>query len=243
VNIIKLNAIGSTNSYLINLGKNEVLEDPTIVVSVIQEKGRGQLGSHWQSTAHKSLTFSVFKRFRDLPAQRMSVITFAVSIAIHKVLKKLSLPNTTIKWPNDIMSYSKKVAGILIENQVKQGKIISSVIGVGLNVNEENFNNLAQATSILLATGIKHNLDDLLLKVSKAILEELEKVENGEFQYLKATYANSLFKKNTVSVFENNTGNRFNGIIKGVTDTGEIVIENEQELLNKYNLKELKYLL
>lgn len=243
MNIIKLSAIDSTNSYLINLGKKEVLEDPTIVVSITQEKGRGQLGSQWQSTPHKSLTFSVFKRFEDLPIQRMSVITFAVSNAIYKELKNLSLPSLTIKWPNDIMSYSKKVAGILIENQVKQGKIISSVIGIGLNVNEENFDKLIQATSILLSTGVKQNLDELLLKISKAILEELEKIENGEFQHLKAAYENSLFRKNKITVFENTKGDRFNGIIRGVTDSGEIVIENEQEILNTYYLKELKYLL
>jgi BirA family biotin operon repressor/biotin-[acetyl-CoA-carboxylase] ligase len=158
------------------------------------------------------------------------------------VLKKISLPNTTIKWPNDIMSHSKKVAGILIENQIKKGKIISSVIGVGLNVNEEKFNNLSQATSILLATGIKHNLDELLLTISKAILEELETAEKGEFQLLKAAYENSLFRKNKITVFENSMGDRFNGIIKGVTDLGEIVIENEQEILNNYYSKELKYL-
>ena len=242
MNIIKLNAIDSTNSYLINLGKKEVLEDSTIVVTINQKKGRGQLASSWQSTTHKSLTFSVFKRFEDLPVQRMSVINFAVSIAIYKVLKKISLPNTTIKWPNDIMSHSKKVAGILIENQIKKGKIISSVIGVGLNVNEEKFNNLSQATSILLATGIKHNLDELLLTISKAILEELEKAEKGEFQPLKAAYENSLFRKNKITVFENSLGDRFNGIIKGVTDLGEIVIENEEEILNNYYSKELKYL-
>lgn len=241
--IIKLNAIDSTNSYLINLSKKEGLEDPTLVLAKSQKKGRGQLGSNWQSTIHQSLTFSVFKRFRNLPARRMSTITFAVSIAVDRVLKKLLIPNTSIKWPNDIMSYSKKIAGILIENQVKKGKIISSVIGLGLNVNEEYFEDLPHATSILLSTGRKHNLDEVFLLISEAILIELDKIENSDFQNLKTTYEDSLFRKDKVSVFEDNFGIRFNGIIKGVTETGEIIIENEQKILKEYNLKEIKYLL
>ena len=83
----------------------------------------------------------------------------------------------------------------------------------------------------------------MLLTISKAILEELEKAEKGEFQPLKAAYENSLFRKNKITVFENSMGDRFNGIIKGVTDLGEIVIENEEEILNNYYSKELKYLL
>ena len=102
-----------------------------------------------------------------LAASNLSSIAFAVSIGMHHALKNMLVPQVTIKWPNDIMSYSKKVTGILIENQLKQNKIVSSVIGIGLNVNEEDFENLPQATSILLATGKKHNLEEVLQLVSE----------------------------------------------------------------------------
>lgn len=240
--IIKLNAIDSTNSYLINLGKKEGLSDQTIVVAESQNKGRGQVGNVWQSKPMQSLTFSVFKRFEDLPVSNLSSIAFAVSIGVHLTLKKMLVPQVTIKWPNDIMSYSKKMTGILIENQLKHNKIVSSVIGIGLNVNEENFENLPQATSILLSTGKKHNLDEVLKLVSEAILNQLERVEQGDYQNLKKEYEKVLFRKNIISVFENNQGIRFNGKIKGVSEAGEILIENDQEIISKHQLKEIKYL-
>lgn len=240
--IIKLNAIDSTNTYLINLGKRGELLDKTIVVAESQNKGKGQLGNMWQSKPKQSLTFSVFKRFEDLAASNLSSIAFAVSIGMHHALKNMLVPQVTIKWPNDIMSYSKKVTGILIENQLKQNKIVSSVIGIGLNVNEEDFENLPQATSILLATGKKHNLEEVLQLVSEEILIQLEKVEQGEYKNLKIEYEELLFRKNTVSTFESNQGIRFNGKIKGVSEAGELLIENDQEIISKHQLKEIKYL-
>lgn len=80
--IIKLNAIDSTNTYLKNLSKNVRLDDGTVVLAGHQTHGRGQMGANWQAKAGQSLTFSVFKRFKDLNIQEQSMITFAVSLGI-----------------------------------------------------------------------------------------------------------------------------------------------------------------
>lgn len=240
--IIKLNAIDSTNSYLINLGKNEVLEDATIVVSNLQNKGRGQQGAVWQSVSQQSLTFSMFKTFNGFPINAISTITFAVSVGVSNALKKLLIPSIEIKWPNDIMSHSKKLTGILIENQVKHGEIVSSVIGIGVNVNEMKFNNLPQATSMRLETGVIYNLDEVLHEVSEAVLKELEFIESKSISEIKSLYEANLFRKEMISVFETPEGNRFNGVIKGVTDSGELMVENEDELVTTYQLKEIKLL-
>jgi len=242
VKIIKLNAIDSTNSYLINLGKNEVLEDPTVVVANTQTKGRGQQGASWKSIPQQSLTFSVFNRFEELSVSEISSIAFAVSLGVQKALKKLLISKVEIKWPNDIMSQSRKVAGILIENQVKQGNVVSSVIGIGLNVNEEYFENLPQATSMRLATGVKYNLDEVLHEVSEAVLAELNAIKKSSFSELKTRYEANLFKRGVISVFETPNKIRFNGKIKGVTDTGELIIENEDEVFTTYQLKEISLL-
>ena len=242
MNIIKLNAIDSTNSYLINLSRTVKLEDPTIVVANEQTKGRGQQGAYWQSVQRQSLLFSIFKRFDDLSIYKISNITYAVSLGIKEALKKLQIPNIAIKWPNDIMSQSKKVAGILIENQIKQGKVVSSIIGIGLNVNEESFNELPQATSMLLSSGNKYNLKEVLDNVLKEILIQLQDIESDNIDDLKVKYESSLFRKEMISVFETPEGLRFNGKIKGVDENGQIVIENENEILTSYQLKEIKLL-
>ena len=241
--IIKLNATDSTNSYLINLGKNEVLEDQTIVLANKQVKGRGQLGALWVSTPKQSLTFSMFKRFDGFLVSEISSIAFAVSLGVQKALKKLLIPKVEIKWPNDIMSQSKKVAGILIENQVKQGVVVSSVIGIGINVNEDCFENLPQATSMRLSTGVKYNLDEVLHEVSENIFMELKTLtSNYSFSELKTQYEADLFRKGAISVFETPNKFRFNGKIKGVTNIGELIVENEDELLTTYQLKEIRLL-
>ena len=136
MNIIKLNAIGSTNTYLKNLCKNTGVSDCTLVVANEQTQGRGQMGASWQSRQGQSLTFSMLKRFNRLHISDNAAIAFGVSIAVKSVLEKLKVPAVSIKWPNDIMSYGQKLCGILIENQLEGNHVVSSIIGVGLNVNE-----------------------------------------------------------------------------------------------------------
>ena len=184
----------------------------------------------------------MFKRFEDLPSNKIPNITYAVSLGLENAFKKYKIPNITIKWPNDIMSRTKKMAGILIENQIKQGNVVSSVIGLGINVNEKKFKSLPQATSMLLATGNKFDLNEVLQLVIEEILIQLTKLDKGEYADLKIKYETSLFRKDMISVFEVKNGYRFNGKIKGVNEIGKIVIENENEILNSYQLKEIKML-
>jgi BirA family biotin operon repressor/biotin-[acetyl-CoA-carboxylase] ligase len=179
---------------------------------------------------------------KDFPSNKIPNITYAVSLGLENAFKKYKIPNITIKWPNDIMSRSKKMAGILIENQIKQGNVVSSVIGLGINVNEKKFKSLPQATSMLLATGNKFDLNEVLQLVIEEILIQLTKLDKGEYADLKIKYETSLFRKDMISVFEVKNGYRFNGKIKGVNEIGKIVIENENEILNSYQLKEIKML-
>ncbi len=220
-----------------------MLEDTLVVVAKKQTKGKGQMGTKWRSKEGESVAFSVFKRFNNISVLHQPYIAFAISIGVQTALEKLKIPSVSIKWPNDIMSYQKKVAGILIENQIKGTNLEASVIGVGLNVNESEFEGLPNATSLFLATNKKYDLDVILESVSEAILSQLERVSVSNFETLKLEYEASLFRKNKVSVFENTMGKQFNGIIKGVTDTGELLVEKEDQQLNKYQLKEIKLLL
>ncbi len=220
-----------------------MLEDALVVVAKKQTKGKGQMGAKWRSKEGESVAFSVFKRFNDISVLHQPYIAFAVSIGVQIALEKLKIPSVSIKWPNDIMSYQKKVAGILIENQIKGTNLEASVIGVGLNVNESEFEGLPNATSLFLATNKKYDLDVILESVSEAILSQLERISASNFETLKLEYEASLFRKNKVSVFEDTTGKQFNGIIKGVADTGELLVEKDDRQLNKYQLKEIKLLL
>ena len=192
MDIIKLNAIDSTNSYLLNLSRAVHLEDPTIVITNNQTKGRGQHGTSWQSVPQQSLLFSVFKRFEDLPSNKIPNITYAVSLGLENAFKKYKIPNITIKWPNDIMSRSKKMAGILIENQWKGSLLEVAIVGIGINVNQVNFDDLQGVTSLSLLGSKNYDLKEVLTKVFEKIEFYYNLLKRGDINQINHIYFNHL---------------------------------------------------
>jgi len=240
LNIIKLNAIDSTNSYLKQLAKETFLQDETVVITNHQTSGRGQMGNGWISKDGESLTFSMFKRFDCLLVERQFIISMVVSLGIIEVLKALNVPDISIKWPNDILSAKKKVGGILIENVLESTSVKYSVIGIGINVNETSFLNLPQASSLKLETGIAFTLEEVLQLILKNVFKKLQNLSEKNFFEMKQYYESNLFKKETVSVFETPDGSRFNGIIKGISEIGELSVKTENDDLQNFQLKEVK---
>ena len=238
--IIKLSAIDSTNSYLKELAKETVLQDETVVLANRQFSGRGQMGSGWLSREGQSLTFSMFKEFQTMQISHQFLISMAVSLAIANTLKSMGIPKIAIKWPNDILSANWKIGGILIENVLEGSFVKYSIIGIGLNVNEIDFPNLPQASSLKLVTGKTFQLEEVFHKTLKKVFNNLENLSTKDFSKMRQLYENSLFRKDMVSVFETPNGLRINGITKGVSDSGELLVETENDLLQKFQLKEVK---
>ena len=180
MNIIKLDAIDSTNNYLKKMILHGGINDYTVVTAKFQTEGKGQLGTKWESEHSKNLICSVYKKNINIKVQDQFVISALVSLALVKTLRKINLSNLHIKWPNDIMSDNKKICGILIENIVMENYIKDIVIGIGLNVNQTIFNNLPNATSIKNLIGATCSIDEILedllpknisTQVFKALLE------------------------------------------------------------------------
>lgn len=240
--IIKLSATSSTNSYLKSLLKEVSIEDETVISAREQTAGRGQQGALWQSQTGKSLAFSVFKRFNSLAVSQQFVLSMAVSLAVQDALNRLGVPSVTVKWPNDILSDNKKICGILIENTIEGSQIASSIIGIGVNVNQIEFDNLPRAGSLKMCTGASYDLDEVLQKVASAIVFELNKLTASSISEVKQRYETLLFKKNSIAVFENSAGERFNACIIGVSNMGQLIIQTEDELQQQYNLKEISLL-
>ena len=239
--IIKLNAIDSTNLFLRSLSIDTNVEDFTVVVAKHQTKGRGQMGTVWLSQDAKNLTFSVFKRFVNLKIDQHFVISMVASLAVINTLKKLNLPKLSVKWPNDILSANKKICGILIENVIKQNNVAATVVGIGLNVNQVNFSNLPQASSLLNVTGISYDLDELLQSILKELETLFDLVESNQFKTIKTTYESYLFRKDKPSTFKNEEG-LFSGFIKGVSNEGLLEVLLEDNILKTFDLKTIKLL-
>ncbi len=242
MHIIKLNATDSTNSNLKSLVQSGHFDDFTTVVTDQQYMGRGQMGTNWQSEAGKNLTFSVLKRFDDFNAIERFQLNICISLALVAVLKDLQVPDIAIKWPNDILSGTSKICGILIENTLSGDKIHYSIIGIGLNVNQNTFDNLENVSSLKLLLGRNLNLDELLNQILIHLKKEFQNLEMYTESSFWISYENLLFRKDKPSTFKDNEGSFFMGFIRGVSKDGKLQVTLEDDILKEFDLKEVKLL-
>ena len=220
MHLIKLDAIDSTNDCLRKLILEKKPTKPTVVMSQYQKKGKGQRGQVWTSQAGKNLMFSLYMPNFALPTKEVYSINKIVSVCLLHWLSSFKIPNICVKWPNDILSGDSKLAGILIESNVLQSTANSIIIGVGLNVNQVEFQNLPNATSMQLLTGKSYDIDALLFSLTTRLIECLTpplKYCNDDYhKYLYGLGQSRLFLK------DNKT---FEGIIQSVNSEGKLVLE------------------
>ena len=242
MNIIKLDAIDSTNSYLKKIILEKDISDYTIVTANFQTEGKGQLGYMWESEDSKNLLCSIYKKDLGIRVEDQFVISMLVSLSIIRTLEKLNLPKLYVKWPNDIMSDNKKICGILIENMVKQNSIKESVIGIGLNVNQNTFKNLPNATSIKKIKGVGFNIDELLNDLVNNIKKQFSDFNQSNIDLIFRQYEDVLYRMNIPSTFKNSEGDVFTGFIKGVNNLGRLKVLLEDNLTKSYTVKDISLL-
>lgn len=240
LNIIKLNATDSTNTYLKHLAKETSLPDETVILAERQLAGRGQMGNTWFSQQGLSLTFSAYKEFRGLEVGKQFAVAMEVSLAIAEAMDALGIPEISIKWPNDILADRKKIGGILIENVLEGHFIKYSIIGIGINVNQLSFPHLPQAGSLKLSTDKDFDTEEVFQILVKRIFKGLNRIPDKDFSEIKRRYEERLFLKDQIAIFENTQGKPFNGEIRGVSDRGELLIETEKKQLQSFQFKEVK---
>jgi len=240
--IIKLNAIDSTNTFLKDMVSKMSIDDFTVVVAKTQTKGRGQMNSEWVVDEGKNLTFSVFCRFEALCVEDHKYLNFCVSLSVLEALNEIEMPNLAVKWPNDILSGNKKIVGILIENSLKGSNISSSVIGIGINVNQDIFSDkLPNASSIKMILKKETDLETLLEAVLLKLKKNIGLLEEKEYKFLEESYLKVLYKKNVPTMFKNNQNILFMGKIIGVSENGNLQIELEDETVQEFGLKEVSF--
>jgi BirA family biotin operon repressor/biotin-[acetyl-CoA-carboxylase] ligase len=239
--LIKLDAIDSTNDYLKQLSKEKVLENYTVVMANEQTGGKGQMGAKWHSEHGKNLLMSVL--IKDLPLDLISVfdLNAAVAVAAINTLTMSCYPKGKIKWPNDIMAENKKVGGILVENSFKPNGTFNAVIGFGLNLNQTNFENLPNASSIITITGIELALEEMAILFVKTLKEQLM-LQSENTTALWSTYNNLLYKRSKAVAFEDKSGKRFMAIVKKITTDGKLTLLQNDDKIHQYEVKEIKML-
>ena len=213
----------STNEIAQNLLASGV-EDGAVVITDDQFAGKGQAGNVWHSSRFNNLTFSLILRPKALKPKEQFGITMAVSMAIIDVLSDYLPGELLIKWPNDIYFSGRKIAGILIESNLKGQLVESLIIGVGLNVNQNDFNDI-NATSIYKEIGKKQNLNSILNKLYIAIAERYEQSIGLSKVALRQHYHQLLLGINEERQF--NDGEIFIGTILGTDPLGRLIINTK----------------
>ena len=239
--LIKLDAIDSTNEFLKGLSNNQLVENFTVVTTESQTKGKGQMGSVWVSEPSKNLIMSVLIKDFLLDSNTIFDINIVVSVSIIQALKTLNIPELSIKWPNDIMSYNKKICGILIENSIKSNAAINSIVGLGLNVNQTNFEHLPKASSLAAICNTTFDKEEILFKIIEKLEQNIQ-FWNQNKESMWTDYIEKLFKKGIPMPFSVDNQQIFMGIIQGVSSIGKLLILLEEDTVSEFDLKEIQML-
>ena len=242
-NLIKLSAVDSTNNFLKSLvSKSEPLPEGTVIMADDQFAGRGQQNNTWHADPGKNLTISILLRPKFLTLNKQFLLNMAVSVAINNALTNVLSKNVAIKWPNDIYYCNQKLGGVLIENGINGNIIKTSIIGIGLNVNQQQFSPELSHKAISLHQILQEdvNLRLLLAEICSQIESLYLQLKSGKYAVIRDAYVNKLYKLGILSLYRQN-GEVFEGIIKGVTDSGFLQIECNGSI-TEFNFKEVEFL-
>lgn len=230
-NIIYFNQVASTNEFALELIRQNLAENGSVVVAEFQSKGRGQYGKSWISEPFENLMFSIVLRFVTKSNPDPFIINKIATLTMYQVISKI-LPEkqVRIKWPNDILVNTKKICGILVENNFSGSSLNYSVIGIGLNVNQhyEHISSL-NATSLVGSAGVEFDREALL----KQILEQFEEVYNQfeaeQISDINKQFNEALFGYETIGAFDID-GKIEMGMVLGCDAYGRLEIEMDSEV-------------
>ncbi len=241
MNIIKVDSVSSTNTWLKELSGIQETEEATVVVAREQTSGRGQTGTSWEAETGKNLTFSVLFKPCFLPVSNNFLISQAISLGIKKALDNYT-NDIRIKWPNDIYYQDKKLVGILIENEITDQRITRSIIGIGVNVNQDIFkSNAPNPVSLKQILHADLDLDQLLENIIVRILQEYNNLKNGLTEKISREYFSSLYRNSGYHLFSDNEG-IFRASITNVKENGLLGLVTINGEFRQYAFKEVTYI-
>jgi len=238
--IIHLTKVDSTNNYL----KNKLLENKSneglLVFADKQVSGRGQRGNGWESKPGQNLLLSFINYPSFMKANKQFILSKTISLAIADFISQYT-DNVKIKWPNDIYVDNQKIAGVLIENTLKGSEISSSIIGIGINVNQKIFSDkIPNPVSLTMLTKETYNINELLSILIEKINTWYNKLSYGEIEKIDKLYINKLFRLRQMHNYIID-GKTIKAKITGVDKDGKLLIETESGNLESFAFKEIEY--
>ncbi|MDX5320067.1 MAG: biotin--[acetyl-CoA-carboxylase] ligase [Bacteroidota bacterium] len=228
-------SLPSTNDLAKKLFEAGDIGHGTAIRADFQEKGRGQMGQSWLGNPGENIYVSLVLEVQ-VPVERQFYLNMAVCLALRETLAAY-LPDVKIKWPNDLYCQRQKLAGILIENHLQGANIHSSIIGIGVNVNQTDFGPLTKAGSIATLLGHAIDLKSFYQNLISALETRLSAL--NEEQEIWDSYHQSLLFFREVTTFEQE-GRLFKAEVKGIDSWGRLVLESSAGT-EYYGIKEIRW--
>jgi BirA family biotin operon repressor/biotin-[acetyl-CoA-carboxylase] ligase len=228
----------STNALLWEMLRKELLPEGFVVHTDFQMAGKGQIGNSWESERGENLLFSMVLYPQRIPMDQLFLISQLVSVAIKNALDIIT-EGITVKWPNDIYWNDRKLAGILIENSFQANKV-KTVIGIGLNVNQNTFVSSApNPVSLRQIIGKTVDITNLLESICRNIIDLYTELN---VEYIYARYAQMLFRKDGFHRYKSENG-LFTARIIAVQPDGQLELETEAGERKSFYFKEVQFLM
>jgi len=236
-------SLSSTNIFATELLTEKKVVEGTFILTHDQYAGKGQASNKWESAPYKNLTFSVILLPKFLLARKQFLLNQVVSLSVFDTLKEFIKEGLTIKWPNDIYVFDKKITGILIQNNLRGSTLQSAIIGIGINVNQKKFiSDAPNPTSIALETGTTIDLDVVLSKFCQSLENNYLQLKAGQIAQIQQRYLDNLFRFGETYPYRRTDGTVFKGEIKGVTDIGKLSMKTDIGM-EEFAFKEVGYIL
>lgn len=239
--IIYVDEADSTNSVLAKSAAK--FEHGTAIAAHAQTAGRGQRGNNWEAEPWKNLTFSLLLKPVSITASHQFELSQTVSLSIVKVLRsQLNTDEVYIKWPNDIYYRDQKICGILIENVLQGARIVQSIVGIGLNVNQRVFcSDAPNPVSMINITDQTFDLDTLLEYLVTQIVADFDHYEEKlNPTQLAARYRFMLWRGEGYWPYRDNiTGEQFEARIAAIAPTGHLTLATRDGAFHTYAFKEV----
>ncbi|MDA3818891.1 MAG: biotin--[acetyl-CoA-carboxylase] ligase [Candidatus Delongbacteria bacterium] len=240
MNIIVKKTCDSANKEVFRQTKLLEKQEAFAMFCEAQTKGRGNGKNVWYAEPGKNLTCSLVYFPAFLNAYRQFYFSMIISIAIDDILKNYHL-KSAVKWPNDILVENKKIAGVLIESEIQNEKLNTIVIGVGLNVNQDNFPDETVNAVSLKMLDINTSPETVLKKIIATMDIWYQKLQNDEFEIIKKTYLDRLTGYQTWKMYKSNR-NIFKGKIIDICEDGKAIIQSEKGKIHQFDIKEVELL-
>ena len=239
--LLYYDTLSSTNTTALQMISDEEPAEGTVVYAGYQTAGKGCGKNNWESERNKNLTFSIILYPQYILAEEQFILSESLSLGICDFISRY-LPSCSIKWPNDIYTEDKKIAGILIENSLLGSSLKSSVAGIGLNINQTVFpDSIPDPVSMKLLTGKDFDLNIILQELLSDLDKRYKQLLYGDREIIKQEYTSSLYRYEEWHNYKS-SDRIFKGRITGISDQGHLIMEDQKGDIIKYSFKEIAYL-